>query len=143
MRIEELLEDLFQDVPEIKRSVFMMLKAYHVSISDGRYPVWQYGVMECVEFLLEEANTYQHTLKKIFQFFEKMASAEEDTREFFMCSVMDYFCERPNLIPTAKRFMGPFVAEAWTEYRRFDLDAQLFRLSQLYSDEELDAMKQV
>ena len=142
MNIEDLLDELFQEVPEIKRSVHMMLNAYHVTMSDGRFPVWEYGVMECVEFLLEEADTYHHTLQKIFQYFEKLASADVNTREFFMCAVMDYFCNKPDLVPIAKRFMGPAVEAAWIEYRKFDTDAQLFQLSQLYSDEEIEAMEQ-
>ena len=143
MTAEDLLNSLFQEVPEIREAVDMMLHAYSVNLSEGRFPVWEYGVMEVVKFLLEESSTYCQPLTRVFAFFEKMASGDEDTRNFFLVATMDYFYEHQNLLSIANKFMGPSTKAAWQAWYQFQKDSLLFELSQLYSDKELEAMKQM
>ncbi len=55
---------------------------------------------------------------------------------------MSYFFEKTDVQKKAMMFMGPETKKLWVQYCSFEKDAQLWQLSQLYSDEELEAMKQ-
>lgn len=143
MTAESLLESLFRDVPEMRGAVNYMLKLYQIEPTAERFPVWEHGVLECVEVMLENRIECQQVLKRIFSFFEKLANGDEETRNFFLVATMDFFYKRQELLPIASEFMGPSTKAAWQTWYQFQKDSLLLELSQLYSDEELEAMKQV
>ena len=73
---------------------------------------------------------------------KKLAKADKETRDFFWYGTMSYFFEKTDVQKKAMMFMGPETKKLWVQYCSFEKDAQLWQLSQLYSDEELEAMKQ-
>ena len=142
MTSEALLENLFNDVPEMRNAVNYMLRLYQIEPSAERFPVWEHGVLECVEAMLEDRVRCDQSLKRVFSFFEKLANGDEDTRNFFLVATMDFFYKRQQLLPIASKFMGPATKAAWETWYQYQKDSLLLELSQLYSDEEIEAMEQ-
>ena len=142
MDIEHILNQFFSEVPQMKELFEIMCEIQGISMVDGRAAVWKIGVMECIGFLLNESSEFLDLTRSVFAFLEKLAKADKETRDFFWYGTMSYFFEKTDVQKKAMMFMGPETKKLWVQYCSFEKDAQLWQLSQLYSDEELEAMKQ-
>ena len=143
-KIEDVLETLYQIAPDMRDCVEMLRCGYGIELSEGGYPIWDHCVMETVEFLLEEPTTYKNLLEQFFSFVEHYAKTSDvETHKFYLHLTMVYIYNKKSLLDTAKKFMEPATKAAWEEYCVFKKKIKLLKLSQLYSDEELEAMKQM
>ena len=135
----DLLNALFARIPEMKEIAEELCKYYHIELTDDGGALWVNGVILATIIMLEEPSP-PDLLVSVFSFFEDIVKNPE-TRHFFMWTTMYYYCEQKDILDRAVRMMGPETKKLYEEYMVIYKDAKLLELSQLYSNEELDAMK--
>ena len=146
MNLMALLNDFFDVCPEMKRYFDMACNSNKIYTSDDDSVIWAGGFMPCVAAMLEDQDTLKdpegikRILVLVFSLFEKMALDGAETRDFLKHLTMGLFYDEPELFETAKQYMGRETMKVFEEYCVFLKEADLWQLSQLYSDEELETM---
>ena len=140
MDIDVLLNELFSEIPEMEDLFRISCDLYHVHPSDERGLIWSLGVMDNVVFLLREGEEYKELTKRIFSFFEKIATQNDETLLFFLQATVNYLYINTDIQKKALQFMGTATRKHWDNYCKFMKDLRLMELATLYSDEEMDEL---
>ena len=143
MQIELLLEDFFQFVPEVQDLFKHVCQVQNVDLSEDVHVVWEYGVMPCITCLLRYPDEFRAIADRVFQFIENTIVADPNMCAFWELSMMFCLYDQVEEIVQhrAVQFMRAQTKQVWDQHCAFRKDAKLLELSQLYSNEELDAMK--
>lgn len=76
--------------------------------------------MSCVKALLKEPEENQALLKRIFQFFEKMAASEdEEVQSLLLCGTLESLDDTPQMLAEACVLMGPKTKMLWNRLQDF------------------------
>ena len=107
MSINKIVELFLLKNPSLKQMFDTMKKKYYVADDAGTYVVWGLGVMSCVLELLQDPIHNKALLQRIFDFFEEMAtSEEEEVRELLMYSTLETLDDDKEVLKIALSFMG-------------------------------------
>ncbi len=107
MSINKIVELFLLKNPSLKQMFDMFCKKRLIDFSDGIYVIWGLGVMSCVLELLQDPIHNKALLQRIFDFFEEMAtSEEEEVRELLMYSTLETLDDDKEVLKIALSFMG-------------------------------------
>ena len=107
MSINKIVELFLLKNPSLKQMFDTMKKKYYVADDAGTYVVWGLGVMSCVLELLQDPIHNKALLQRIFDFFEEMATTEEEeVRELLMYSTLETLDDDKEVLKIALSFMG-------------------------------------
>jgi len=142
MQIETLLDDFFQNVPEIQDLFHHFCNEQNLDLSEDVHVIWEYGIMPCITCLLRYPDEFGTIADRVFQFIEDTLVAEQNMSAFWELSMMFCLYDQVEEIvqQRAVRFMRPKTKRVWDEHCAFMKSSKLLQLAQLYSDEEMDAM---
>jgi ssDNA-binding replication factor A large subunit len=103
--IDDVLELFLKRVPELETEFKVFLKDNLIDEKDGLYVIWGMGMMPCIITAIKnKANENQ--LTRIFDFFEEMATSEEDVKELLMYSTLEKLGDEKEIFELAVPFMG-------------------------------------
>ena len=119
MTNHNIINDLFNCVPELKSKFEKSFEQHLITTKDGIYVIWGLGVMSCVLDLLKTPSVYSNQLQKIFNFFETMAQHEDERKDLLMYSTLETLDDHKELLNTAFSFMG-------SKTKKLLLDVQAF-----------------
>lgn len=118
MIINNILELFLKRVPELETSFKISLKDNLIDETDGIYVIWGMGLMPCIiDAIKNKANENQ--LIKIFNFFEEMATSEEDVKELLMYSTLEKLGDEKQIFELAMPFMGNETRELSNKIETF------------------------
>jgi len=103
--IDDVLELFLKRVPELETEFKVSLKDNLIDKKDGLYVIWGMGMMPCIiTSIKNKANENQ--LTRIFNFFEEMATSEEEVKELLMYSTLEKLGDEKEIFELAVPFMG-------------------------------------
>jgi len=137
----ELLNALFTRIPDMEEIATELCEHYHVELTEDGGALWVNGVILATIIMMEE-EAPPDLLVSIFSFFEDIVKKDTETKYFFMWTTMYYYCEQKDITDRAVKMMGPETKKLYDEYLVIYKSSKLLQLSQLYSDEEIEAMEQ-
>ena len=146
MDLKILLEDFFTECPDMELLYDIACEENKIQPTDARAAIWMGGFLPGVVALLEDPDMLEDLgrtnsiLTSVFLLFEKMSTMEEDSREFLKFMTMDLFYDRSDLLDAANQYMGKETRKVFQEYCVYRKEESLWELSQLYSEEELEAI---
>lgn len=106
MNKDNAINNYLRIVPEIKERFKIQCKESLIDETDGAHVVWSLGLVPCVIELINEYEKNKRMLEKTFDFFEEMASSDEEVRELLLYSVLEKLGDDKEILNISKALMG-------------------------------------
>ena len=115
----EMSNELIKEFAVLKPEYNEMLKLYEDEIP-GPHIVYGDILNPYLISLLENADQNQYELQRIFDFLEFLANHEDlHIQEVVQMTVLEYIGGKKEVVPNAKKFMGPKTKILFDEIQKF------------------------
>lgn len=106
MNYDNVLNEFFIEVPELKEMFEKRRLARNIELNEGAYVLWGIALYPCIIQLFDDKETNKNLLKKVFDFFEKMAQCEDErVRELLMYGILEELGDDKNILENSRIFM--------------------------------------
>lgn len=120
MNKDQFIDQFLEELPELREPYAREFQNMRLEREDGIYAIWIFGIMSCVKERLKAPEENQALLKRIFQFFEKMAASEDDeVQSLLLCGTLESLDDTPQMVADACVLMGPKTKMLWNQLQDF------------------------
>lgn len=106
MNKDNAIKEFLEKIPEIQEQYIRQCKENLIDNADGAHVIWSLGLVPCIIEMLREHEINKNTLLKSFDFFEQMATLDEDVRELLLYSVLEKLGDDKEVLNTSITLMG-------------------------------------
>jgi len=112
-------EIFLDEIPEIREKYYKYYKA-ELHDNAGQYVIWGVVLQPCIMELISDFDNNRDTLKRVFNFFEKMVTSnEEEIKEILMYSVLETLGDNPDVLIRVIPLMGKNTRQLTQEIENF------------------------
>lgn len=119
MNKDDAITNYLKIVPEIEECFKIQCQDSFIDDTDGAYVVWGLGIMPCVIKLINNYDENISILERTFDFFEEMASSDEEVRELLLYSVLEKLGDDKKLLNVSMAFMGKNTLKYFEQVENF------------------------
>lgn len=106
MNKDNAINNYLKMVPEVQERFKAQCEENLIDDTDGAHVVWSLGLVPCVVVLIQNYEENKSALERTFDFFEEMASSDEEVRELLLYSVLEKLGDDKKILKTAMSMMG-------------------------------------
>lgn len=106
MNKDNAIENYLKKVPEIQEQFLLRCKDSLIDNTDGAYVVWSLGLVPCIIENMKKYESNKDMLIRTFEFFEEMATSDEEVRELLLYSVLEKLGDDKDILNTSMSLMG-------------------------------------
>ena len=106
MNKDNAIKEFLEKIPEIQEQYIRQCKENLIDNTDGAHVIWSLGLVPCIIEMLREHEINKNALLKSFDFFEQMATSDEDVRELLLYSVLEKLGDDKEVLNTSITLMG-------------------------------------